>query len=503
MDGWDDCEDLGDAELLACALAEHPAFRLGAELDRIDPGLLSQAGRVDLLVVLEEQKRWFEAAQLRVLAVMQERDTSRLGLAQDSVSLALQVPLRTAQGKLAQARTLVRELPQTLAAVAGGAISGEHARVLAEALWRLPADPVLAPALEAAVLPALLDGRCVTVPQLRQRARRAALALDPVTAEERHWRALADRTVGYVPGEDGMASLPVVLAAPEAQLIYTRLTAAATLLPATDPRTMDQKRADLLVDAVLSGLPTDALPVLQGRRPSINVVVSADTLLNLDDQPAQLTGYGPITAETARRLAADASGTWRRLLTDPNTGALLDISQDRYRPARRLRDFVAARDDVCAFPTCNQPGYRCEYEHTTPYSEGGSTCRCNGALACRRHNQCKHDTNWSYVRNDDGSFTWTTDTGHTYTSAPTTHWPPKTQQITPPQPPPPPTIEQLHAKEDATYERLIAMWKTEIEQATQTNNHKQQAQAEQALATAHRQRQRQLTHRTNPNHPPF
>src|SRR3954453_24002376 len=354
-DDWDGCEDLGDAELLACALAEDPAFRLGAELDRIDPAVLSRAGRVDLLVVLEEQRRWFEAAQLRVLAVMQERDTSRLGLAQESVSLALQVPLRAAQGKLAQAKTLVRELPGTLAAVSRGAISGEHARVVAEALWRLPADPVLAPALEAAVLPALLDGRCVTVPQLRQRARRAALALDPVTAEQRHQRALADRTVGYVPGEDGMASLPVVLAAPEAQLIYTRLTAAAPLLPSTDPRTMHQKRADLLVDDVLSGLPVDELPVLRGRRPSINVVVSADTLLNLDDQPAQLTGYGPITAETARRLAAEQSGTWRRLLTDPDTGALLDISQDRYNPARRLRDYVSARDEVCAFRPATNP----------------------------------------------------------------------------------------------------------------------------------------------------
>src|SRR4051794_27434475 len=412
MDGdWDGCGVLGDAVLLACAVGEDPAFRSGAELDRIDPQLLSRAGRVDLLVVLEEQKRWFEAAQLRVLAVMQERDTSRLTLAQESVSLALQVPLRTAQGKLAQARTLVRELPQTLTAVSSGALSGEHARVVAEALWRLPGDPALPAALEAAVLPPLLDGRCVTVPQFRARVRRAVMALDPVTAEERHQRALADRTVGYVPGEDGMASLPVVLGAPEAQLIYTRLTAAATLLPAEDPRTMDQKRADLLVDAVLSGIPADGLPVLQGRRPSINVVVSADTLLCLDDQPAHLTGYGPITAQSARRLAAEESGTWRRLLTDPDSGALLDIG-DKYRPAQRLRDFVSARDDVCAFPTCNQPGYRCEYEHTVPYSEGGSTCRCNGALACRRHNQCKLNTNWSYVRNDDGSFPRTTHTGH-------------------------------------------------------------------------------------------
>ena len=445
-------DEVSDAELLACAVAEHPAFRSGAELDRIDPSSLAAAERVDLLVVLEEQRRWFEAAQLRVLAAMQQRDTSKLGLAQEAVSLALQVPLRTAQARLAQARTLVTELPRTLAAISAGAVSGEHARVIAEAVWRLPTDPLLPPALEDAVLPPLLEGRCVTVPQFRRRVRRAAMALDPVTAEVRHQRALADRTVGYTPGEDGMACLPVVLGEPEAQLIYTRLTAAATLLPASDPRTMDQKRADLLVDAVLSGLPVDGLPQLQGRRPAINVVVSADTLLNLDDQPAHLTGYGAITAETARRLAADQSGTWRRLLTDPGSGALLDISEHRYRPAQRLRDYVSARDDVCAFPTCNQPGYRCEYEHITPYTHGGTTSRRNGALACRRHNQCKTNTGWRYRHNEDGSFTWTSSTGHAYTSPATDQWTSKTDQPEPPSPPTTAKPKRTHA-EDPGHDR--------------------------------------------------
>jgi hypothetical protein len=220
-----------------------------------------------------------------------------------------------------------------------------------------------------------------------------------------------------------MAELPVLLGAPEGQLIFTRLTAAATLLPAEDPRTMDQKRADLLVDAVLSGLPHSALPELQGRRPAIQVVVSADTLLELDDQPAHLNGYGPITAETARRLAADQSGTWRRLLTDPDTGQLLDISASQYRPSQRLRDYVSARDGVCTFPTCNQPGYRCEYEHIKPHGQGGATRRSNGALACKRHNLCKIGTGWSYQSNADGSFTWTADTGHQRTSHPPERWP--------------------------------------------------------------------------------
>ena len=200
--------DLDDADLLACARAEHPAFRTAADLDRIDPDALSADERVDLLTLLEEQRRWFEAAQLRVLAVMQERDMSKLGLAQESVSLALQVPLRTAQGKLAQARTLVRELPRTLTAVSQGAISGEHARVVAEAVWRMPEDPLLPPALEAAVLPPVLDGRCVTVPQFRRQVRRAALALDPVTAEERHQRAQRDRTVSHHPAKTAWPAYP-------------------------------------------------------------------------------------------------------------------------------------------------------------------------------------------------------------------------------------------------------------------------------------------------------
>jgi Domain of unknown function (DUF222)/HNH endonuclease len=423
MDDWPG--ELTSSELLACALGEHPAFRSGADLDRIDPAELSGGEQVDLLAVLEEQRRWFEAAQLRVLAGIKADDDSQLGLGQEGVSLALQVPLRTAQTRLAQADTLVRQLPRTLAAVAAGAISAGHANVLAEALWRLPDDPALPAALEDAVLPPVLAAGCVTVPQLKRRVRRAVLALDPSTAEQRHQRALAERRVEYHPGEDGMASLTAVLPAPEAQLIFTRLTAATDLLPAEDPRSRDQQRADLFTDAMLTGLPLDALPRVQGRRPAINVVVSADTLLGLDDQPGHLTGYGPITAETARRLAADTSGTWRRLLTDPDTGALLDISQNRYRPPQRVRDYLAARDDTCAFPTCQQPGYRCEPDHTIPFHQGGPTTRHNLALTCRRHNHTKKTgTGWSYRHNPDGSYTWTTNTGHHYTSPTSRPWRP-------------------------------------------------------------------------------
>ncbi|MDQ2838424.1 MAG: 13E12 repeat family protein, partial [Actinomycetota bacterium] len=315
-------------------------------------------------------------------------------------------------------------------------------------------------------------------------------------------RALADRKVGFQPGDDGMVQLPVLVGAVEGQLIYTRLTAAATLLPAHDPRSMDQKRADLLVDAVLSGLPIDALPDMQGRKPSIQVVVSADTLLTLDDQPAHLTGYGPITAETARRLAADKSGTWRRLLTDPDTGQLLDISQDRYRPSQRLRDFINARDNVCCFPTCHQPGYRCHYEHITPYLQGGETCRCNAALARRRHNNCKINSDWDYTRNPDGTFTWTTDTGHPYTSHPPERWTHPSHEPRP-EPPRQATLEEIHTNEDTAYATLQKRWQHELNQATETGDHTRITNAEQAITAAQVQRQRQLAHRADPTKSPF
>ena len=192
------------------------------------------------------------------------------------------------------------------------------------AVWRLPIErPELPAALEQAVLPSVLAAACVTVPQLRRRVRRAVLVLDPAAAEQRHQRALADRRVEYQPGEDGMAALTALLPAAEAQLIYTRLTAAAALLPAEDHHTLDQRRAD----------------------------------------------------------------------------ALLDISPHRYRTAQRVRDYLSARDDVCAFATCNQPGYRCEPDHTIPYAQGGPTLRDNLALTCRRHNQAKAGTGWTYRHN--------------------------------------------------------------------------------------------------------
>jgi hypothetical protein len=483
-------------ERLAAVLELEPGLRPTASLVETDAGVLSPGQRVDLLVALTEQQAWLEAARVRVLAEIENADETELGLSQETVALALRVSVRAAQSKLKTARALTRELPLTMGLLAAGKISARHAELIAERTWSL--DPELVGVFESAVLEKAPEQ---TVKQLQDSVRRTAMRLDPVTAQARHERALAGRRVGFQPCEDGMDALPVLLGAVEGQLIFTRLTTAAKLLPAKDPRSMDQKRADLLVDAVLTGLPHNALPELQGRRPSIQVVVSADTLLRLDDEPAHSTGYGPITAHQARRLAADQSGTWRRLLTDPDTGQLLDISQDHYRPSQRLRDFVAARDSVCVHPGCNQPGYLCEYDHTIPYLQAGRTCRCNLALLCRRHNQCKIDTGWTYHFNPDSSFTWTTPTGHTYTSHPPERWT-RREDRHEPEPRKQKTLHDIRDLEDTEYDNLRHRWQTELDLAEQAGDQSRITNAHKALTAMTQARHIQLAHRANPHQPP-
>jgi hypothetical protein len=97
----------------------------------------------------------------------------------------------------------------------------------------------------------------------------------------------------------------------------------------------------------------------------VDVTVALSTLLGLDEAPAELAGFGPISAEQARALAA--GGTWRRLVTDPLSGAVLDVGRTRYRPPQPMAEHVIARDSTCAGPGCPVPAARCDLDHTVEF----------------------------------------------------------------------------------------------------------------------------------------
>ena len=107
-----------------------------------------------------------------------------------------------------------------------------------------------------------------------------------------------------------------------------------------------------------------------------------------------------VPALTAWALAT--GGTWRRLVTDPASGVVIDVGRTRYRPPAGLADLVRARDRACVFPTCQTPACRCDIDHLTAWSQGGTTSLDNLVTLCEAHHRLKHTPGWALTRDQAG-----------------------------------------------------------------------------------------------------
>ncbi|WP_247595346.1 HNH endonuclease signature motif containing protein [Actinomyces procaprae] len=123
-------------------------------------------------------------------------------------------------------------------------------------------------------------------------------------------------------------------------------------------------------------------------------------------------GRVAVPAITARALAL--GGSWRRLVTDPLSGAVLDVGRAHYRPPAALRDLVQARDTSCTFPGCTVPASRCDIDHVRAWADGGTTSLNNLTVLCQAHHRLKHTPGWTLSRQDGDALVWTTPTGHRY-----------------------------------------------------------------------------------------
>ena len=189
-------------------------------------------------------------------------------------------------------------------------------------------------------------------------------------------------------------------------------------------RSAGQRRADVTAELfefmLWNGLDWlgRRLPDQHRRRPHIEVLTPASTLLGLDDDPCELTGYGPITAEMARRIATD--GTWRRILTDPTNGSVLEASTTRHDPGSLVSETLLAAHPVCDWINCNRAARECDRDHGTPFAQTGTTTLADLRNYCELHHIIKDTPAWGWkaTNNPDGSTTLTTPTGHRYTSVP-------------------------------------------------------------------------------------
>ena len=413
---------LDSPDAIAAELADAPPGPDSAlPISLLDAATLSHAGRVDLLVALERHAAWVAALQQEVLATMaadpaaaaDEVDRSGRDWVRDDVSCALRLSGVTAQRRLDIAGTLADLLSATLALLRRGEIGYLHAMALAEAVDGL--DREATAEVEQRALRRAVEQ---SIAEFRRTVRRAVASVAAASVDLRRAEAMGERRVCVRPRDDGMSELWALLPAEGAAAVIAAIDALASVTSADDPRRADQRRADALVDIAVAALHDPLLPKAQGMRPAIQVTIALSTLLGCDDEPGELAGHGPIPASVARHIAADGTGTWRRLVTDPLTGQLLDYGRTTYRPPRDLAEFVMARDQVCAFPHCSRPAHRCHLDHRVPYAAGGRTSPVNVGALCERHHICKHQVGWRVRRESDGTNTWISPTKHRYRSRP-------------------------------------------------------------------------------------
>jgi hypothetical protein len=181
-----------------------------------------------------------------------------------------------------------------------------------------------------------------------------------------------------------------------------------------DIRTMDQIRADIFLD-LLNGRQSN---LKGGQRGVVDIKVDLTTLTELDDNPAEIPGWGPVIADIARKVVSEqADLEWRFTVTDPVNGQVVHSGTTRRRPTAAQRQRVEARHVTCVFPGCRMPARDSDLDHRHAWSEGGPTDDLNLAPLCRRHHRLKHD-GWELEMVTPGMFVWTSPLGHRYQVGP-------------------------------------------------------------------------------------
>jgi hypothetical protein len=343
------------------------------------------------------------------------------------LAVALRLPERSTERLVEESRALRHDLPHTLDALRAGRISYRHAQVVVDHAASLP--PTVLDSFEEAILPA---AQTLTVAKFDRRARKQRERLHPESIESRRVEAVAKRSVDLQPARDGMAWLSAYLPAPEAIGIYNRITAIASELTADsdghddhsavrDDRSLAQRRADVLTDLLTFGVvhydDEHGAPMGAGVYAEVLVTVPVLSLLGRSDEPATLEGYGPIDVVTASRLAATAP-SFTRLLTHPESGAVLSVGRKKYKVPKDLRRWLAVRDGTCRFPGCSRAPSRCDLDHTRDWALNGDTSHDNLAHLCPMHHRLKHHTEWSVDQVGGGVLEWTAPSGTNYRTQP-------------------------------------------------------------------------------------
>jgi Domain of unknown function (DUF222)/HNH endonuclease len=402
-----------------------PGPELAAFLSVVDPNELSGHDQVRVLQAHQRLVSHFQAkvyeniAGLTELMVDFDGDVET-GLEATALELraALRLTRRMANVEIELAEDLKHRLPQVAEALSCGEIDVRRARVLTTGTSHLTesqARHVVSKVIDRA--PELTTG------ELSARVRKLCLSIEPEDSKQRYETAFEQRCLTSEPTLDATTNVVLSHVCPaRAAEAFSRINKIAKSLRVSgETRSMDQLRADIALD-LLTG--TKA-----GTKGTVNIHVDLETLAELNDNPGDLAGYGPVIADISRQVTEQQQdGEWRFRVTATPHGEIgdpsdlqslppLHVGTTKRRPDTEQKRFVELRDMTCVFPGCRMPAVDCDIDHTNPWVQTGRTNVNDLATLCRHDHTGKHRYDWTYSPQPDGDYLWTSRLGHTYTTS--------------------------------------------------------------------------------------
>lgn len=415
-------DEVGQAELWALweSLSPEPEPSVSAEISALDPGLvlaatldaadlesLSGAGRVAAMVALGRMVSHYQARLYAAMTSVADAVTDTvaadtggdMSLIEDAcateIRAALRLTRRAADTELALARGFRERLPQVWEALASGRIDRRRASVIVSRTDHLGVSQAREVADRVSEQAAEL-----TTGQLSALITRLGIEVDPDDATHRYENAVDQRRVILEPTIDGTAHLYLMDLPPDrATRIRARVDAAARELRVKgETRTMDQLRADVVLDLLDPATPTTTTS--RSGRGAVTLTVDLATLAGLAETSGELGGYGPVISDIARQVAdRSPDAEWRFVVTDD--GRPVGAGTTRRRPTAGQRRIIETLYPRCIFVGCRMPAVLCDIDHTTPYADTGVTRIDDLAPLCEHDHSMRH-TGWSYRHTPHG-----------------------------------------------------------------------------------------------------
>jgi hypothetical protein len=166
-----------------------------------------------------------------------------------------------------------------------------------------------------------------------------------------------------------------------------------------EPVRFSARRADALALMAESFLVHGAIEAAGAERHQIVVHVAQETLRDRKAGCCKFEDGPSIAAETARRLACDASVV---MLTENEDGEPLNVGRKTRTISAPLRRALNSRDKGCRFPGCANTRYM-DAHHIDHWANGGETKPSNLVSLCRFHHRAVHEGGICIEKLDDGA----------------------------------------------------------------------------------------------------